>query len=36
MPWTSNGVDRNGNLTNMRPGLKWLVKAHPERLPPAR
>jgi hypothetical protein len=35
MPWTSNGVDRNGNLTAMRPGLEWLVKAHPQLIDPA-
>jgi hypothetical protein len=29
MPWTSNGADRNGNLTAMRPGLEWLVKSRP-------
>jgi hypothetical protein len=35
MPWTSNGVDRNGNLTAMRPGLEWFVKTHPQLIDPA-
>jgi hypothetical protein len=35
MPWTSNGADRNGNLTTMRPGLEWLVKTHPQLIDPA-
>jgi hypothetical protein len=35
MPWTSNGVDRNGNLTAMRPGLEWIVKTHPKLIDPA-
>ena len=36
MPWTSNGADRNGDLTTMRPGLEWLVKTHPQLIDPAR
>ena len=36
MPWTSNGVDGNGSLTHMRPGLAWLVEAHPDLVLPAR
>ena len=36
MPWTSNGVDDNGNLSNMRPGLKWLVKSHADLIVPIR
>ena len=35
MPWTSNGADRNGNLTAMSPGLEWLVKTHPQLIDPA-
>jgi hypothetical protein len=30
MPWTSNGVDDNGGLAEMRAGAEWFAKAHPE------
>jgi hypothetical protein len=36
MPWTSNGVDGNGSLSDMRPGLEWLAKAHPGLISPSR
>lgn len=30
MPWTSNGVDANGKLSDMAPGAAWFFGAHPE------
>ncbi len=29
MPWTSNGVDSNGKLSDMAPGAAWFFGAHP-------
>ena len=29
MPWTSNGVDSNGKLSDMAPGAAWFYAAHP-------
>lgn len=34
MPWTSNGVDGNGNLTDFSTGLLAFKKAHPELVDP--
>jgi hypothetical protein len=34
MPWTSNGVDSNGNLTDFKSGLLNFQKAHPELVDP--
>jgi len=28
MPWTSNGVDDNGNLNDMAPGALWFFTTH--------
>jgi hypothetical protein len=36
MPWTLNGVDKNGDLKAMRPGFEWLVKTHPKLIDPAK
>ena len=30
MPWTSNGVDDNGNIEDMRAGPAWLFTSHPD------
>ncbi|HEX7583250.1 MAG TPA: T9SS type A sorting domain-containing protein [Prolixibacteraceae bacterium] len=35
MPWTSNGVDSNGNLTDFKSGLLNFQKAHPELVDPS-
>ena len=32
MPWTSNGVDTNGKLSDMAPGARWFFGAHPQLL----
>lgn len=34
MPWTSNGVDSNGNLNDFASGLLNFQKAHPELVDP--
>lgn len=34
MPWTSNGVDSNGNLKEFESGLKAFKAAHPELIDP--
>jgi hypothetical protein len=34
MPWTSNGVDTNGNLNDFKDGLKAFKDAHPELIDP--
>ncbi len=34
MPWTSNGVDSNGNLSEFAAGLLKFQKAHPELVDP--
>ncbi len=34
MPWTSDGMDDNGNLSNMRPALEWLAKSHADLILP--
>jgi len=30
MPWTSNGVDANGKLSDMAPGALWFFATHPQ------
>ena len=35
MPWTSNGVDANGNLNDFAAGLLAFQKAHPELVDPS-
>jgi len=35
MPWTSNGVDANGNLNDFGAGLLAFQKAHPELVDPS-
>jgi hypothetical protein len=35
MPWTSNGVDANGNLNDFGSGLLAFQKAHPELVDPS-
>ena len=35
MPWTSNGVDANGNLNDFASGLLAFQKAHPELVDPS-
>ncbi|HSO85695.1 MAG TPA: T9SS type A sorting domain-containing protein [Draconibacterium sp.] len=35
MPWTSNGVDANGNLNDFKDGLKAFKDAHPELIDPS-
>ena len=35
MPWTSNGSDANGNLSDFAAGLLKFQKAHPELVDPA-
>lgn len=35
MPWTSNGVDTNGNLNDFESGLKAFKTAHPELVDPS-
>jgi hypothetical protein len=35
MPWTSNGVDSNGNLNDFKDGLKAFKDAHPELIDPS-
>jgi len=35
MPWTSNGVDSNGNLSDFAAGLLKFQKAHPELVDPS-
>ena len=35
MPWTSNGVDTNGNLSDFATGLLKFQKAHPELVDPS-
>lgn len=35
MPWTSNGVDRNGTLDDFRDGLKVFKEAYPELINPS-
>lgn len=32
MPWTSNGVDANGNIHDFSPGSNWFYRAHPDLL----
>jgi len=32
MPWTSNGVDANGNLADFASGPEWFFRAHPNLL----
>ncbi len=34
MPWTSNGVDSNGNLSDFESGLRAFKTAHPELVDP--
>lgn len=34
MTWTSNGVDGNGSLADMRSGPDWFYRAHPELVHP--
>jgi hypothetical protein len=35
MPWTSNGVDSNGNLDNFKDGLLAFKNAHPKLIDPS-
>ena len=35
MPWTSNGVDSNGNLNNFKDGLNAFKNIHPELIDPS-
>ena len=30
MPWTSNGVDANGTLSDMAPAARWFFGAYPQ------
>jgi hypothetical protein len=36
LPWTSNGVDRNGNLDDFSKGLKRFKESYPELIEPVK
>lgn len=33
-PWTSNGVDQNGDLSDIRPASRWFADTYPELVDP--